>query len=112
MLMHRLHDGMIVNGKEFATNVYCTALSQMSQFVFEYLDAPVSAKEIIADCGKAGTAKPGGNFNGNRNIDETQFRYMMGPWIKDWVEVYNSYFDATGADLIIHPSTNAATPDL
>merc|ERR1740121_1805869 len=113
-MMQRLHGEMIVNGKPFTTSVYCSSISQMSQFVYEYLDAPVSAKEVLADCGNAGAGhNPGLQFaNVSCNVDETQFRYLMGPWIRDWVEVYNSYFDETGADLIIFPSAMAATPDL
>merc|ERR1712039_370238 len=89
------------------------SLSQMSQFVFEYLDAPVSVKEIIADCGKCGPHHPGENFRTmGCGKDETQFRYFMGPYIKAFVEVYNSFFDATGCDLIVIPSALAATPDL
>ena len=38
--------------------------------------------------------------------DETQFRYFIGPKIKRDVAAYNSYFDATGADLIIMPSVH------
>eukprot|EP00971_Amphidinium_carterae_P229235 4547768-Amphidinium_carterae.1 len=85
----------------------------MSQFIFEYLRAPVSAQEVLDDCGKAGgDACPGRRFEERLTIDETQVRYIMGPLIKDTVEAYNSYFDSTGVDLIMIPCANAATPDL
>jgi Asp-tRNA(Asn)/Glu-tRNA(Gln) amidotransferase A subunit family amidase len=31
-----------------------SSLAQMAQFVYEYLDAPVSPKEVLQDCGQAG----------------------------------------------------------
>ena len=44
--------------------------------------------------------------------DESQFRYEMGPKNKIDVEAYNSYFEEHGVDLIMIPTTRAATPDL
>eukprot|EP00927_Polykrikos_kofoidii_P019605 TRINITY_DN1918_c0_g1_i3.p1 TRINITY_DN1918_c0_g1~~TRINITY_DN1918_c0_g1_i3.p1 ORF type:complete len:622 (-),score=45.16 TRINITY_DN1918_c0_g1_i3:153-1799(-) len=114
VLVERLFGDVTINGKPFVPNLLCSSLSQLSQFVFEYLDAPVSMKEALADCGNAGSGhRPGQMMSAaSSNVDETQFRYMMGPWIKDWVEVYNAYFDETGVDVIIIPSSWAATPDL
>jgi hypothetical protein len=90
-----------------------SSMGQMATFVFEYLDAPVSVKEVLADCGRAGAAHdPGSLFRLACGGNETQFRYLMGPWIKECAEVYNTYFTETGADLIIIPSAMAATPDL
>ncbi|CAK0845900.1 unnamed protein product [Prorocentrum cordatum] len=129
--------------------------------------------EVLADCGKAGAAHdPGSMFRLACGANETQLRYLMGPWIKEssrksgmkksmcgaprglfglapylslpsersvpgaapiqescaefctvqfyaafssseeCAGVYNSYFDETGADLIVIPSAMAATPDL
>ena len=92
-----------------------TALSQMAQFVHEYLDAPVSTKEIIEHIGKAGANhNPAGGFkNAAKNgFDETKLRQLMGPHIPKLVETYNSYFDLHNVDLILIPSARAATPDL
>merc|ERR1719210_712771 len=103
-MMQRIDNPPTISGEPFARNnvIFSSSVGQMSQFVYEYLDAPVSAKEVISDCGRIGTKSPGLNFaNFSKNANETHFRYMMGPWIKEWVEVYNSYFDETGADVII-----------
>lgn len=90
-----------------------SSMGLMATFVLEYLDAPVSVKEVLADCGKAGAAHdPGSMFRLACGANETQLRYLMGPWIKECAGVYNSYFDETGADLIVIPSAMAATPDL
>jgi len=87
---------------------------QISQFVTDYLDAPVSLKEIAADMGKAGASvDPAGlgGLNQPQTGDETQFRYYMSHLEKK-VLAYNSFFDATGADLIMIPAAAIATPDL
>ena len=47
---------------------------------------------------------PASSHAGNKCGDETQFRYFMGLKIQRGVAAYNSYFDATGADLIIMPA--------
>jgi len=105
-----------VNGKPlsnaFALPVYSFS-GQVAEFVRGYLNAPVSLLEIISDIGKAGKGhNPAGFMGCASHLDETQYRYMMGPGIKHDCEVYNSYFEQTGAQMILLPCSSAATPDL
>jgi hypothetical protein len=47
----------------------------------------------------------GGLLKGAGNLcDETQFRYWIGPKIKQGLDAYNSYFETTGAEPILLPS--------
>lgn len=104
-----------VNGKPLGSDPNGSFAGQLSQFVWEYLDAPVSVKEVMDDMGKAGAAvnPAAALLDGKRaSQDETQFRYHLGPKVEVDVEAYNSYFETTGADLIMIPAARAATPDL
>jgi hypothetical protein len=86
---------------------------QVSEFVRSYLDAPVSLKEIAADIGAAGKShNPKRSLDRSGTVDETQYRYFMGPGIEHDCKVYNQYFQQTGAQLLLVPSAFAATPDL
>lgn len=87
----------------------------MAQFVDGFLNAPVSIKEIVADMGSTGAAHFPAAFASAHGIpdkfDETQFRYVLGPKVFDDVAAYNSYFESTGADLLLLPVARCATPD-
>jgi hypothetical protein len=73
----------------------------------------VSLKDLSEDISKAGASHdPWDFFKVADDLDESQYRYFMGPKIKNDCEAYNSYFEKTGADLIIIPAAMAATPDL
>ncbi|CAE7747285.1 gatA, partial [Symbiodinium pilosum] len=89
-----------------------TFTGQIAHFVFEYLDAPVSLKEIAEDTAFCGEHVPGRFYSIPPCKSETDYRYIVGPNIKDQVMRYNSLFDAEGVDLILAPAAFNATPDL
>ena len=102
-----------VNGKRLHTSQYFSFGGQVATFVTDYLDAPVSLKEILADMGQSGaTLHPAGSHDANATGDETQFRHVVGPKIARDVAAYNAYFDTMAVDLIIMPVATCATPDL
>merc|ERR1712113_1314357 len=45
-------------------------------------------------------------------MDETQYRYRIGPKIKSDCEAYNSIFEENDLDLLLLPAGFGATPDL
>mmetsp|Transcript_28772 Transcript_28772/g.52169 ORF Transcript_28772/g.52169 Transcript_28772/m.52169 type:complete len:166 (-) Transcript_28772:29-526(-) len=45
-------------------------------------------------------------------MDETQYRYWIGPKIKSDCEAYNSIFDQNDLDLLLLPAGFGATPEL
>ncbi|CAE7747267.1 gatA1, partial [Symbiodinium pilosum] len=61
-----------------------TFLGQIAQFVFEYLDAPVSLKEIADDTTACEEHIPNRFYNlGDPPCkSETDYRYAMGPHIE------------------------------
>ena len=61
--------------------------------------------------GKAGASVGPAELALQSGGDETQFRWYMQSFARK-VAAYNSYFDATGVDLILMPSSTVATPDL
>ena len=86
---------------------------QVAQWVYEYLDAPVSLREIIEDIGAAGASHDPATLHNPASLgSETDFRRMLGPLIKEQVERYNRYFDAHGVDLILIPAANSPPPTL
>lgn len=86
---------------------------QIAQWVQDYLGAPVSLKEIVEDIGAIGFHAPSSILkNPDTWADETEYRYAVGPWIKDLVERYNSLFDSHGLDFILVPAAYTPTPDL
>lgn len=90
-------------------------LGQVAHFVYQYLDAPVSLKEIVEDIGEFGYHNPGNQYQPRvmaELSDETSYRYFAGPFIKDLVERYNSLFDAYDLDFILVPAAYNPTPDL
>ena len=60
-------------------------LGQIAQFVYEYLDAPVSLKEIMEDTKACGEHRPDIFYRQAACEDETQYRYALGPFIKQQV---------------------------
>jgi Asp-tRNA(Asn)/Glu-tRNA(Gln) amidotransferase A subunit family amidase len=104
-----------VNGKPYAGSSLAmySFSGQVAEFVRSYLNAPVSLNEIKADVGTAGASHhPANSLASADTLDETQYRYFMGPGMAYDEEAYNSYFDHTGADLLLLPGGRAATPDL
>lgn len=98
-IVELMHTCRIVNGKPLNDPSFHSFSGQAQAFMWHYLDAPVSAKEVSEDAGRAGNGHdPGGMLK--IQADETQFRYFLGPFIREAVETYNSLFDATGADLV------------
>jgi Asp-tRNA(Asn)/Glu-tRNA(Gln) amidotransferase A subunit family amidase len=110
------HTARPVNGSPISHNFagFRSFSGQVAEFVHSYYDAPLSLKDLVGDIGQAGHShNPGGLLKGAGSLcDETQFRYWMGPKIKQDLDAYNSYFDTTGAELILLPSGRCATPDL
>lgn len=103
-----------INGKPLGRfPQFQTFTGQMATFVDTYLRAPVSVREIVEDMGSAGAGvHPFGLHGVNEHYDETQLRYFLGPKMKEDLEAYNSYFTATGADVLLLPVSRCATPDL
>mmetsp|Transcript_45358 Transcript_45358/g.145489 ORF Transcript_45358/g.145489 Transcript_45358/m.145489 type:complete len:622 (+) Transcript_45358:57-1922(+) len=114
-----LFSGEKINGRPISnfesSPAFISASGQMAQFVTSYLDAPVSIKEIVDDMGEAGKAHcPAGlhRYLMKGELDETQFRYFIGPRVAKDVEAYNSVFDEHALDLLLLPAIRCATPDL
>ena len=57
-------------------------MGQIAQVVYEYLDAPVSLKEILEDTGTCGEHRPDIFYRQAACDDETKYRYALGPFIK------------------------------
>ena len=67
----------------------------MSTWVWEYLDAPVSVKEVREDMGRIAEGyNPGMSLEGGlkAGADETQFRYALGPKVEVDCEAYIGMF--------------------
>lgn len=114
VLLEACWSGELVNGKMMDVDGIYTFGGQISQFVKDYFDAPVSLKEIATDMSRAGKSHDPGGLSGVRDKlagDETQYRYFMSHLEKK-VAAYNSYFDRHGVDLIMIPDAMCATPDL
>lgn len=92
---------------------YRAYAGQVAQWAHDYLQAPVSLKEISEDIGQMGVHNPAGIIQNPDNFeDETEYRFAVGPFIKDLVERWNSLFDAHGLDFILVPAAHNPTPDL
>lgn len=102
----------LVTDKKAPQSLFLTFPGQIAQFVYDYLDAPVSLKEICADTIPFGAHQPTKFYEGMTCKSETDYRYAIGPFIKDEVERYNSLFDAENLDFILVPAAYNATPDL
>lgn len=105
-VLKSMDEPRIVNGKPF-NPMECslsTSGGQTAQWVWEYLDAPLSLKELAAE----EYCKPGVLDS----VNETQFRYYMGPYLQDLLQTYNAYFDAHAVDFLLIPAGRTATPDL
>ena len=98
--------------KDAPESLFYTFPGQIAQFVYEYLDAPVSLKEICADTIPFGAHQPTKFYKDMPCKSETDYRYAIGPFIKDEVKRYNSLFDAEDLDFILVPAAYNATPDL
>eukprot|EP00310_Coccolithus_braarudii_P021446 CAMPEP_0183354362 /NCGR_PEP_ID=MMETSP0164_2-20130417/37262_1 /TAXON_ID=221442 /ORGANISM="Coccolithus pelagicus ssp braarudi, Strain PLY182g" /LENGTH=599 /DNA_ID=CAMNT_0025527231 /DNA_START=76 /DNA_END=1875 /DNA_ORIENTATION=- len=87
---------------------------QVAQWVHEYLDAPVSIREIVEDIGAAGASHNPAFIHKNQHIagGETQFRQFLGPKIAEQAARYNHYFDTHGVDLILIPAARSPPPTL
>ena len=83
----------------------------VAHFVFEYLDAPVSIKEIAEAIVPVGAYNPQPLYY-QKWATETEYRFALGPLIKQQVEQYNSLFDEHGLDFILVPAAYNPTPDL
>jgi hypothetical protein len=103
-----------INGhplREGARSFLETSLGQMATFISEYLAAPVSPLEVLADASRAGGSHaPAASFTrASFGTDETQLRYLLGPFVPEAVATYNSIFDHAAADVLIMPSAACAT---
>eukprot|EP00931_Biecheleriopsis_adriatica_P026559 TRINITY_DN16154_c0_g1_i2.p1 TRINITY_DN16154_c0_g1~~TRINITY_DN16154_c0_g1_i2.p1 ORF type:complete len:374 (+),score=65.57 TRINITY_DN16154_c0_g1_i2:709-1830(+) len=98
--------GRVVNGKPCDTGLYTSihAFSGLaSQFVARYLEAPVSLNDLISDIQDLGDGHTPGKFLAlSGHQDESQFRYVMALQA-EYIQVYNSYFDAHDVDVILIP---------
>ena len=83
---------------------------QVSQWVYEYLDAPVSLKEIVDDMIDVGVSH-NPSWLHTRSGDETAYRKAMAS-IGAKVATYNSYFDEHGVDMILIPAAFSPPPTL
>eukprot|EP00928_Gymnodinium_smaydae_P070005 TRINITY_DN53953_c0_g1_i1.p1 TRINITY_DN53953_c0_g1~~TRINITY_DN53953_c0_g1_i1.p1 ORF type:complete len:669 (-),score=68.12 TRINITY_DN53953_c0_g1_i1:261-2141(-) len=105
--------GRLINRKPCDTGLMTLMHSfsgQVSQFVTNSLDAPVSVADIIKDSYSVGMCHtPGAFMQGSGHGDETQFRaaIAMQPEI---VRVYNSYFDENNVDVILVPGLFSDAP--
>ena len=102
----------LTSDKEAKGWLYHSYLGQIAHFVYEYLDAPVSLKEIAAATTPFGAHRPNKFYTEPPCKSETDYRYAMGPFIQDQVRRYNSLFDAEGLDFVLVPAAYNATPDL
>lgn len=83
----------------------------VAHFVFEYLDAPISIKEIAEAIVPVGAHNPQHLYY-QKWATETEYRFVLGPLIKQQVEQYNSLFDEHGLDFILVPAAYNPTPDV
>jgi Asp-tRNA(Asn)/Glu-tRNA(Gln) amidotransferase A subunit family amidase len=90
---------------------YRAARGELALWIEDYLDAAVTLKTVVSDIGAMGSHDPSGLFRMATGT-ETEYRYALGPYIKELVERYNSLFDAHRLDFILIPAAYVATPDL
>ena len=98
-----------------ADSLYFSFGGQISQWVYEYLGAPVSLKDIVADMARAGVSQnPSGLLQldppPSRGLEESQFREQIGPMLPQRVKAYNAYFDDHDLDFILIPAAYSSTP--
>lgn len=78
---------------------------QISEWVRAYLNASVPVKDIIAEIYTAGDDHgPAAFLTACGDSDESQFRYAVGPYVQRSLEVWNSYFDTHGVDVLLTPA--------
>ena len=77
---------------------------QMATFVASYLEAPVSNVDLVADMMPLGGGLDTGGLHRREDmdLDESTFRYWIASQ-PNVVRVWNSFFDAHGADVIMTP---------
>lgn len=79
---------------------------QVAEWMRGFLDAPIGVNEVVKDIYTAGSGHGPAAFVTTSGVtDETQFRYLLGPYIKESIDAWNSLFDTEGVDVIMTPAS-------